>query len=256
MRIISPGMLATANDVGDEPALVRRRCPQAWLGVHHDRYRAGMEISRRCRNPVFILDDGFQHLHISRDIDIVVVDSTQRLESNRVIPLGSLREPAGCLSRAGVIAVTGGKRPDVDFDRLCPGVPVLSCVQEIRAVVPFSEWLNACNAGAGTMPRGPVFLVAGLGNPGRFLSDAQRAGLEVRGTRWVRDHRALAPDQWLACWDVAQSAGARAIVTTEKDAVKIANTPIFPISVAVQSTRIVDGDGFERAIGQLARGRA
>src|SRR5262249_53976455 len=76
---------------GDEPALVRRRVPAVWLGISKDRRAAGERVLEKKPDVVFILDDGFQHRKLHRDLDIVVVDRAQPLTTNRVFPRGTLR---------------------------------------------------------------------------------------------------------------------------------------------------------------------
>jgi tetraacyldisaccharide 4'-kinase len=87
-RIISPGdsIKFPARQMGDEPALIRRHVPEAWFGISKNRYTAGGRIAQQAGNPVFILDDGFQHRKLQRDLDIVVIDSSQPLKQIRIYP--------------------------------------------------------------------------------------------------------------------------------------------------------------------------
>ena len=85
------------------------------MGISKNRFRAGDVISQKLRQAVFILDDGFQHRRLYRDLDIVILDRGQELQSNRVFPRGTLREPLSGLSRCHAIVLngTGTKTPGI-----------------------------------------------------------------------------------------------------------------------------------------------
>ncbi len=250
-RISPPGEPSSADAalLGDEPAVVRRRCPDAWVGVDADRYRAARAIEGRCRRPVFILDDGFQHRSLYRDLDIVVIDVTQPFETNRILPRGSLREPLSGLRRADVVLLNGPAGTTVcPGPWLAPGAMILRCTQEISSVVRFEAWMARADDAGAPPRRRPVFLVAAIGNPERFRRDACQAGMEVRGARFFRDHRALDAARWQSCIEEATRAGAAALLTTEKDAVKLDRPPAFPLYVAVQETRMPEQSLLERTL--------
>ncbi len=255
-RVVAPGTGSEADpaELGDEPALMHRRCPDMWVGVDANRYRAACAIEGRCRRPVFILDDGFQHRSLQRDFDLVVIDATQALAANRVVPRGSLREPLSALRRADAVVLNGPEDRTAPGPGLwlAPGAMIFRCTQEIRSVMPYDTWRSHPLA-AGDTPRVacPLFLVAAIGNPERFRDDARRAGVDVRGTRFFRDHHALDAAEWQACFTEARRAGAQALLTTEKDAVKLCGPPAFPLYVAVQETRMPEQSAFEQTIASV-----
>jgi len=104
-RIVSPGepIKHPVPSMGDEPALIRRHVPEAWFGISTDRYSVGKMIETRAAKAVFILDDGFQHRKLYRDLDLVIIDPIQTLKSNRMLPRGTLREPVSGLRRSHAI---------------------------------------------------------------------------------------------------------------------------------------------------------
>ncbi|MBI3665585.1 MAG: tetraacyldisaccharide 4'-kinase, partial [Acidobacteria bacterium] len=115
---------------GDEAQIYLRRFPVA-LGIGADRYEAGVEIERRCRPDVFILDDGFQHPQLARDLDLVLVDVTAPFGRGKLLPLGRLREPVEALGRADVLLLTRTE-PGERWQGLCkelrrynPRAPIL-----------------------------------------------------------------------------------------------------------------------------------
>ena len=237
-------------DLGDEPALVRRSVPEAWLGVSADRFEAGVQIAAKVANSVFILDDGFQHRKLRRDLDLLVLDSTQALGGNRIFPRGSLREPVEEVRRCHAVLIngtgSGARLLDEAFGRIHPLARVFHCEQRIETLVPYPEWLSG-NPAQGSVTA-PVFLVAAIGNPYRLKRDVTALGLEICGSRFYRDHFAPGTAEWRTCWEKARSSGARCLLTTEKDAVKIRMDPGVPLVVAVQSTRISESDAFREMI--------
>jgi tetraacyldisaccharide 4'-kinase len=244
-----------ALTLGDEPALIRRRVPGAWMGISKDRFAAGREIANQVKRPAFILDDGFQHRRLYRDLDIVIIDQSQPLKTNRIFPAGTLREPILELCRCHMVVINGmfdakdGVDPAASEVRaIHEKADLFYCTQTIRALVPFSSWLESRAAvNSDIMPQS-VYLTAAIGNPERFYRDIQRLGIEVRGARFFSDHYWIKPDDWRMCVAEARAKSADAIVITEKDAVKLSQPPDYPLQVAVQLTEISDTGAFEQML--------
>lgn len=255
LLVVSPGqeLQSPASTLGDEPALVRRRIPSAWLGVSKDRHAAGQTLAGQVPNSVFLLDDGFQHRRIFRDLDIVIVDRSQPLEENHMFPRGTLREPVSQLRRCHMLVLNGlpgeGDRDSTEEGIRCldRNARVFHCDQKIDSLVPFPQWSNGEESGHAPYPKS-AFVVAAVGNPDRFRRDVTRVGIEVRGTRFFADHHRIGPKEWLACCKEAEAKAVDAIITTEKDAMKIEQSPAFPLLIAVQATEISEADDFERML--------
>jgi tetraacyldisaccharide 4'-kinase len=254
VRIVAPGDVvpSPARILGDEPALIRRHVPEAFLGIAPNRLLAGELIARRLPHPVFILDDGFQHRRLRRDLDIVVVDGSRSLRADRMFPRGILREPLSGLRRCNIILINNARdaaisgRAVEEIRQYHPTAAIFCCAQTIRALVPFSAWA-AENETQAAVPSS-AFLVAALGNPERFEQDVRGLGVQVRGAKFFRDHAWLTPKDWADCIEQARRKEADAIILTEKDAIKLRESPGFPLLVAVQSTDIADAGGFELAL--------
>ncbi len=260
--VLPPGteVPTPARLVGDEPALMRRHEPRLWLGISHDRRSVARQIAGRAERLVYILDDGFQHRRLKRDLDIVVIDRTQPLAGNRLLPGGTLREPPSGLRRAGIIVINGSldSRPDDPLEKLVRSLnrqaAVFHCQQRIERLAPFRDWQESGPAANPCRAPGAVYLVAAIGNPGRFRSDIQSLGIDVRGDRFFRDHARLSRTDWRECARKAASVGAAALITTEKDAIKITDPLDFPLLVAVQSTRLAEQAVFEQQLKELVGG--
>lgn len=254
MHILPPGVtpVRPALEIGDEPALLRRRFPGIWMGVAADRHAAGSVIAAKAPDAVFILDDGFQHRGLRRDLDIVIVDPSRPLAAGRLLPRGSLREPPAALRRAHLVVINGSPdapdaaRARADVRSLAGDKPVFHCVQSIVSLVPYPGW--KAGGARGVPPPRTAFLVAALGNPARFRGDIERLGIEVTGASFFRDHHSLAPGDWARCLAAARRLDADAIVVTEKDAVKITAPPDFPLLVACQIVEFCGEDAFLAAI--------
>jgi tetraacyldisaccharide 4'-kinase len=264
-KILAPGETIpdAAAALGDEPALIQRRAAFAWLGVSKNRLEAGRRIAEREPTVVFLLDDGFQHRRLHRDLDIVILDASQQLKSNHIFPRGTLREPLSGLHRCDMIvfhgAPEGGKQ---DMAGLTPldlklGTAVFHCRQRIQELIPFASWKqnppgHRTEDGA-ALPRS-AYLVSAIGNPERFQRDIRRMGIGGPGGTFYPDHHALRQRDWRICADKARRKGAEMIITTEKDAIKIGEPPDFRLLVAVQSTEMANADDFGAILKSRAKG--
>ncbi len=261
-RILAPneGVPSAARILGDEPAVMRRYLSSAWMGISKNRFRAGSLISQKLRQAIFILDDGFQHRGLYRDLDIVILDRSQALQSNRVFPRGTLREPLSGLHRCHAIVLNGARDEDAgdpfmeEIARRHPEASFFFCSQTIVSLVHLAAW-DAMDFSVEAPRPHSAYLVAALGNPQRFEQDVQRLGIDVRGAKFFPDHYWPAPTDWKACAEDARSKHAEAIITTEKDAVKILQSPDFPVMVSQQSTRMSNAQAFESMLLRYVEGR-
>jgi tetraacyldisaccharide 4'-kinase len=261
MQLLMPhaNISEPASNLGDEPALIRRALPEIWMGIAGDRYSVGLQIAALQPGPVFVLDDGFQHRKLHRDIDLVILDPTQPLTANSVFPRGSLREPLEEIKRSQVVIINGD--PDTSacimakqtIRSIHPSARIFHCLQTIDRLVPFSDWGNLREGATEEPPGKSVFLAAAIGNPGRFCRDVERLGIEVKGTRFFRDHHSISLNEWLQCARKARELKASFVLTTEKDAIKISFGVDFPLLVAHQSTLISEGNEFEEILKSVVK---
>ncbi len=255
-HILAPGNEVPSpwKNIGDEPAVIRCYAPELWVGISRDRYVTGCEIAERARKVVFILDDGFQHRSVYRDLDVVIIDCSKNLPQNRVFPLGTLREPVTSLSRAHAVVLNTG--PDGHLDdpverlvrKVNAAVPIFHCRQEIDATIPLQDWQASGQRRHSVRHLSSAFLVAAIGNPARFCRDVKASGIRISGSRFYRDHRRISAREWFNISKAARESGAEAILTTEKDAIKLAHPLDFPIAVARQATRMLEAQDFQRLI--------
>jgi len=221
--VVGPEPRQTAAEIGDEPLEMARRLPGVPVVVDADRARGGAE-AQRLGADVVLLDDGFQHLRLERDLDLVLIDAGDPWGGGRLPPLGRLREPVAALERANAVLITKAPaewRPLVAeiervIDRIAPRLQVfISRVRPSRVHVPGEGWL-----GSEVLIGRRVMAFAALGRPDGFADTLADAGAEIVASRWFPDHHAYNEQELSEVVD--QAAKASAIpVTTAKDAVKL-----------------------------------
>jgi tetraacyldisaccharide 4'-kinase len=213
------GVLVPTAESGDEPQMLGRALPGVPVMVCPDRYVAGRLAERRFGATVLLLDDGFQHLALARDVDVLVVSPADLDE--RLLPFGRLREPIETARAADAVVLTG---PGDDTSEVAARLGVTPA---FRAVVRYGVLAHVAPFGRPAVlpPGARVAAVAGIARPGRFFEALGARGYEVAATRAFRDHHAYSARDLrrLAAW--ARETGADALVTTEKDAVRIETAP-------------------------------
>ncbi len=223
--VVSDGtrVLADARQSGDEPFLLARNL----LGVaaviaNADRVAAGHWAIQNFGTSAFVLDDGFQHLRISRDLDIVTIDATNPWGDGALLPHGRLREELSGLSRANCIVITRAEQIEsLDYlkksiQRYTPA-PILTS----RMVTSRLRTIHGDVVDKSRLSNEPVGAFCGIGNPASFFTHLQREGAKLTLTHAYPDHhvyKQFEVDQLAAR---AKAAGATALVTTAKDAVKL-----------------------------------
>jgi tetraacyldisaccharide 4'-kinase len=202
---------------GDEPFLLARRLPRASVIVGADRV-AGAREGARDGADIVILDDGFQHRRIRRDVDIVLLDVTDPFGGGSLLPAGRLREPVSALARADVVVVT---RCEAET----PITTIANRVADVRPDLPVvragSRTLGFVSRSGKTAPR-PDRVVAfcAIGSPRGFRRALEATGVELVELAEFRDHHAYRERDLAPLIRRARSAGA-ALVTTEKDLARL-----------------------------------
>jgi tetraacyldisaccharide 4'-kinase len=220
--LVGPEPKATVASAGDEPLELAARLPGVPVVVDADRIRGGIEALTRGAD-VLVLDDGFQHLRLERDLNLLLVDAGDPWGGGRMPPSGRLREPLSGLARADAVVVTkvpADPEPILAEVRrvvaeIAPGLPVLAARLEPTAVR-----RGAGAAAPGALAGMRVLAVAGLGRPEGFADLLRGAGAEIVETRWFADHHRFTDAEVGAAAEAAEAAGA-VVVTTAKDAVKM-----------------------------------
>ena len=207
--------------VGDEAAWLAKTLPEIPIGVSADRFHTGEMIAENYPVEVFVLDDGFQHWPLARDLDIVALDAMRGISDNEILPAGLQREPASALARADVVAITRAELVDAgrleEFSTLVRGVsPEVSLIEARTRLECLRDLSSGTEMPADTFAGQPVHGFCGIGNPDAFFRDLRLWGFDV-----VRE--SVFPDHHLyRDLNFARAGGVAAFLTTEKDAMNLA----------------------------------
>jgi tetraacyldisaccharide 4'-kinase len=217
VTVVSDGsqVLADLSDAGDEPLMLARELHGVPVLVGSDRHAAGLLAERRFGATVHVLDDGFQHVQLERDVDLLLVDQSDL--TDRPLPGGRLREPLRSAAAADAVLVTA-EDPSA-CERVGSALGVHTAFRVARSLA-YPSSVNGPRSVA-TSPGSPVFAAAGIARPERFFADLAGAGWQVAGSLAFRDHHHFTAADIARIEDAAAAAGARAIVTTAKDAVRL-----------------------------------
>ena len=237
--VVSDGhaVLVPTRQSGDEPQMLARSLPGVPVLVSADRHLAGSVAERTLGCTVHLLDDGFQHLQLARDVDLLVVSRIDLEE--RLLPSGRLREPLEAATVAHALLVFGSHEDaNVLADRL--GVATMfrlgSRVEWPRRLEPRGAVLDKA---AGRR----VVAVAGIARPERFFADLRAAGWDVAREIVFRDHHWFSPSDLDAIARTAAEVQAGLVMTTEKDAVRLDGAAVT--SAAIPWAWLPQQVGFE-----------
>lgn len=218
-RLVRPG--DQPCDVGDEAILLVRSLPQVPVAVGERREEAAALVSGECT--VFLLDDGFQHLRVRRCMDLLLVDASCVADLHAP-PVGRLREGLSATQRAHAILVTRGSAQDLPSPLSCHtgGRPVVGVLFPWTAGPVGRSEIATWD----TLIGKPLAAFAGIGHPEAFFGQARSHGLTLASCRVFPDHAIPDPVRLALVLEDAKHCGARAILTTEKDAIKW--EPVWP----------------------------
>jgi len=252
--LVSDGksLLADIDVAGDEPVMLAHHLPGVLIAVASNRAAAARWIESRFRPHVHILDDGFQHLSFSRDLDLLLIDALDPFGDEEMLPLGRLREPLVGIARATAIVVT---RADHPFDQLLVESRLRSVAGEIPIFYSFHEAVDVVNPRSQErfppqkLYNQPVAALCAIGNPQAFLADLRRYGANVVYFRPFRDHHRFTQREIDHVFQLAADAHARLLLTTEKDWLRLCHQRIPqqpPLYIVKIQARVADEGDFRR----------
>ena len=251
-QVVSDGqeILASVEASGDEAVMIARELPSVPVLIGKDRHEVGCHALGRLKCDVLILDDGFQHRKLGRNLDIVTVDATQPFGTGKLLPAGTLREPASALRRADLIMLT---RVDMaesvhevreDITKLVGDTPIVESRHETTQLYRLGGGgdVDFC------LLKGKNLLaVSGIGNPGAFAATLRRYEPETIDLLPFPDHHQYSRADFVRIQQEAQRAGANYIVTTRKDELKLSafvaeERDAPPILVLAIDLSVTDGE--------------
>ncbi len=219
------GLLAGPDEAGDEPFLMAQRCPKAIVAVGADRYALGCWILGQFPIDCLVLDDGFQHVGLYRDVNLLLIDATDVEGLAALVPAGRLREPLQAASRATAVVVTRADVP-AQVAEVCRRLqPMLSSIQATAQVVfrPASLWpvVTGSPQPLSWAKGKTALLCSGVGHASSFRSLVENLGIRIVDDVAYADHHAYTSQdvEWLRAR--AMERQAELVLTTEKDACKL-----------------------------------
>ena len=245
--VVSDGcrILADVARSGDEPLLLARALNGAAVLVADERHLAGVLAERLFDRTVHVLDDGFQHMQLARDVDLVIVNA--RDLEDRPLPFGRLREPVEALRAATAIVIDedGGAFPAGARARLDRAIGTQTPVFTLRRTCGAWQPLEADRPWPASPV--PVLAVAAIAAPERFRRTLESSGWPIADMLTFRDHHWFSPRDLDCIAAHAVGAGAAAVVTTSKDAMRLlVHRPLplpfahVPITAAIEPSGAFD----------------
>jgi tetraacyldisaccharide 4'-kinase len=224
----------TAVATGDEPFLLAKLLPDILIGVGRERYQNGLKAL--VSNPaidLFVLDDGFQHWSLARDLDIIVIDASRPFSNRHLLPRGFLREPLSSLKRAGIILLTRTTKVDQtcikdltnELLTINPNVTIASIEEEPSKLISLTDFTIGRDSGqiaaAQFLSGRKISAITGIGNPRQFLASLENMGAEVGYFKAYPDHYNWEEAEIIDLIKGLAENGFLELIVTAKDGVKL-----------------------------------
>jgi len=247
VAILTRGYKTHAGELSDEPALLSAQCEGVSVVVNPDRVAGAAEAVGTHRAQVLVMDDGFQHRRLARDLDIVAIDATLPFGYGKVLPAGLLREPVAGLRRAQAAVLTRcDQASEDDLRRIEEQIrqvnPDLVIARSIHAPVGIRTRQGA-EIGLDQLRGKPLFAFCGIGNPRSFFRLIEHLGGVLVGSRAYDDHYRYTAGDLDQIRREATAKEASLILTTQKDWTKISrlagspdHPPLAYLAVEIQIT--------------------
>jgi len=233
--ILTRGYKTKEGRLSDEPAILAERCPQAGVVVNPDRAAGAAEAVERLGADVLIMDDGFQHRRLNRNLDIVAIDATLPFGYKKMLPAGLLREPVTALKRADAVVITrcdqiSGSELNKLEEKLQLINPDMVITRAIHAAV-CAKSTNNREISLVELRNKKVYSFCGIGNPDAFVNTIKGLGTNLVGSKVYNDHHNYRDSDTADIYEEATYLGTDLVLTTEKDWKKIAVLPLIEINI-------------------------
>ena len=243
VRVVSDGLgnILPPAEAGDEPVLIARSLPGVPVVMGSDRFDAGKLAWERFHPQAMVLDDGFQHVRLKRDLNILLMDAAHPFGNGHTFPTGYLREPKSGVKRANFIIFTGSGNvhPDAEKEVKSLAVPGTSMANAGYFPVSFYNIKSREEIHAELFAAKRVFAFCGIANPGSFSLILHKLNAKITGSEEYPDHHSYSLEDVAFLQGKAAESSAEVLVTTEKDAVKLeglsqAETQIYALKAGLE----------------------
>ena len=228
--VVSDGksILATPEESGDEPYLIASTLKNIPVVVGGNRYKSGIYSAAHTGANIFILDDGYQHMQLHRDINILLIDASNPYGNGHLLPKGILREPLNGISRADCVIVTrtnevGKGNIEALVRKHNHDAPVFYASYQAADLTDPDGY----SYGVNTIHGKKVFIFSGIANPKSFRKSIEYIGGTVVGELSYPDHYWYKNDDLRKIWEDASAVSADRVITTAKDAVRLHGLDLY-----------------------------
>ena len=236
-------ILAGHREAGDEPYFMARRCPGVIVAVGADRYQLGRWVLRQMPIDCFVLDDGFQHLGLHRDVNLLLIDGSDVNGMEDLLPMGRLREPLDAAQRASEIIITRVER-EARASRVVEPIETVLGTAIHPITTRFTvQGLHGISASArpslAEIQGKKVLIFSGIGNPQQFRRTVDALNVRVVSELVFQDHDPYAPSTVEKIYRHVERFQPDLVLTTEKDLVKCQSnwsipTPVFAVRLTLE----------------------
>jgi tetraacyldisaccharide 4'-kinase len=262
-RVVSDGetVLLDSEEAGDEPYMLAKNLPGVIVLVDKNRVKAGAYAIKKFGCDTLVLDDGFQYLPLKGRLNLLLVDKTNPFGNGQLLPRGVLREPIKHLRRASYVFLTksNGVR-DTELERLIeqhnPGVDIIECAHRPQYLQHFGKEAHAPGAREplSFLKGKHVLAFSGIATPESFEKFLRDLGAILVARERFLDHYRYGDDDLAELFATAQRERAECVVTTEKDAVRIAQgyqCPLPLLYLRLEIEIIRGAADFDEAVGRI-----
>ncbi|MBI1824714.1 MAG: tetraacyldisaccharide 4'-kinase [Nitrospirae bacterium] len=246
--LVSNGMqiLVSAAEAGEEAYFLAKELKGVIVAVGKNRFLTGQFLLKKFKIDLIILDDGYQHLGLYRDTNILLLDGEKPFGNGYLLPRGILREPASAISRASLILLTrkevldgqrGQDSKHFNFGKI-PTYSVFFIPDTFKNLITSEAYSSEKMKGKTSL------LVSGIGNPKSFRDLAEQCEIKVVRELVFPDHHCYQMDDFDAIYDIARSRKVDFILTTDKDAVKLVHYMRNDIPIVVLKLQMKTGTDF------------
>lgn len=254
-RVASEGSVSMLSETfGDEPVILAGALPEVPVWVGRNRAVSGKAAISAGGIDVLLLDDGFQHLSLERDLDIVLLDCRNPFGNGQLLPAGPLREPASSLSRADALVLTHADteeevaRAKAELKGLSLPMPIFSCRHKMSG---FRIERESAPLPPNLLRERKAVAFAGIARPQLFFRNLQNLNIDVCASFAFPDHHRYSEHDMRNIFATASAHRAEAVVTTAKDAVRV--PAAFREAIVVSEMEIDFGADSDQFSSFLAR---
>ena len=248
--ILTRGYKTKKGKLSDEPAILAKNCPQAKVVVNPNRTMGAEKAISKLAATALVLDDGFQHRGLARDIDIVTIDAMCPFGYDKILPAGLLREPAKNLKRADAVVITRSNQCNQDQmhsleKKISTFNPDMIITKAMHSPI-CAKLIGGNQISLEELKDKNIFAFCGIGNPDAFLNTIIELGGNLVGSEIYNDHHHYTNDDIADIYEKAKYLEADLVLSTQKDWTKttlLASTnPDIPFAYLQIELKFVDGE--------------